>query len=538
MDNKIEFGHCLNQILLIREWSAARLAKEINVDSSYVRKWIRGERVPSLKSNYIEQIAVSISKGLELPSKEYIHKDIFNYIKTISESVDESKPLEVLIRELLFKAQFFSLSMKLQTRNFFDEISESKIINILAHSDAGRGRSIKLYEDIEKAFIKDITEIPSYIEGRYEVTSAILSMLSAASDNETLKSDEIFITYQSNENCFNGNDEHYDAFKKLITRLLEKGCQIHYLCRLNENINRSLILVGEIIDWSHYKDVFLPAFFTKYGITAPPSEIVAVKGIGALFCFAAESDEYVDRAYFYGHEKAAKALYSYVLKMHMDTSPLIKNLQTKEEYYEFITSKDRQAGDFCGICNDLHTCTIPLNQWEKYLLRAFKDEDAIKPHMRRIGERIQYFYEDVKKHKVRHVYRIEAINYLIKKVSYFCQANYQPTRAEVLEHLRNIIRLLKTYENFEIALLSEEQKNVIPYYQWEVKGGSTVVMSTWNPGENDKYINIAITEETVAGAFQDYFLEIWERITPEYRDKNYVISWFEDQADWFEKNML
>ena len=108
----------------------------------------------------------------------------------------------------------------------------------------------------------------------------------------------------------------------------------------------------------------------------------------------------------------------------------------------------------------------------------------------------------------------------------------------MLEHLRNIIRLLKTYENFEIALLSEEQKNVIPYYQWEVKGGSTVVMSTWNPGENDKYINIAITEETVAGAFQDYFLEIWERVTPEYRDKNYVISWFEDQADWFEKNML
>jgi hypothetical protein len=180
-----------------------------------------------------------------------------------------------------------------------------------------------------------------------------------------------------------------------------------------------------------------------------------------------------------------------------------------------------------------------MNLWEKYLYRSLKSEAAIKPHMERIGERAQLFYEDVKKYKVRHVYRIEAINHLVKTASYFSGEQYQiPTPPEVLEHLRNMIHLLKTYENFEIALLSENQSDVIPYYQWEVKGGNTVVMSTWNSKKEYKLVNIAITEETVAGAFHDYFLDIWDKITPRYRDKEYVISWFEDQANWFENNMI
>lgn len=56
MDNKIDFGTCLNRLLLIREWSASKLAKEISIDPSYLRKWVRCERVPSLKSSYTKKL--------------------------------------------------------------------------------------------------------------------------------------------------------------------------------------------------------------------------------------------------------------------------------------------------------------------------------------------------------------------------------------------------------------------------------------------------------------------------------------------------
>ena len=101
MNNKIEFSNCINNFLLLREWSASKLAKEINIDSSYLRKWVRGERVPSLKSDYIQQIAISISFGLESPSKKDMYIDFIDYIKRVSTNVDESKSLQELISEIL-----------------------------------------------------------------------------------------------------------------------------------------------------------------------------------------------------------------------------------------------------------------------------------------------------------------------------------------------------------------------------------------------------------------------------------------------------
>ena len=57
MENKILFGDLLSELLALRGWTASKLAREINVDGSYVRKWIRGERIPSLKSDYVEKIS-------------------------------------------------------------------------------------------------------------------------------------------------------------------------------------------------------------------------------------------------------------------------------------------------------------------------------------------------------------------------------------------------------------------------------------------------------------------------------------------------
>jgi transcriptional regulator with XRE-family HTH domain len=56
MKETVMFGRCLIELLTVKGWSAARLSREINLDPSYIRKWIKGERVPPIKSDYIEQI--------------------------------------------------------------------------------------------------------------------------------------------------------------------------------------------------------------------------------------------------------------------------------------------------------------------------------------------------------------------------------------------------------------------------------------------------------------------------------------------------
>ena len=218
---------------------------------------------------------------------------------------------------------------------------------------------------------------------------------------------------------------------------------------------------------------------------------------------------------------------------------LIKVLPTEDAYFEYVVLKDRQGGDFFGIAYDLYSYTIPMNLWENYLMRSLKRKEAIKPHMERLAERSQLFLENVKKYKIKHIYRIEAINHLVTTATYASGDKYQmPTPEEVLEHLKNLIYLLRTYKNFEIALLSENQSDTIYNFPWEVKGSSTVVMTTTDSKKENSLINLAITEETIASAFHDYFLDIWDRIIPKYRDKEYIISWLEEQAIWFENNKI
>lgn len=64
MIQKETFGVQLKELLTIRGWSAAQLAKALNIDASYVRRWIRGNRTPALNSNYVDQIADALCNGL------------------------------------------------------------------------------------------------------------------------------------------------------------------------------------------------------------------------------------------------------------------------------------------------------------------------------------------------------------------------------------------------------------------------------------------------------------------------------------------
>ena len=64
METCLTFGECLAAILNTLDLKCSKLAKEINVDPSLVYKWLRGERVPSYDTPYIELISNFISNKI------------------------------------------------------------------------------------------------------------------------------------------------------------------------------------------------------------------------------------------------------------------------------------------------------------------------------------------------------------------------------------------------------------------------------------------------------------------------------------------
>ena len=100
------------------------------------------------------------------------------------------------------------------------------------------------------------------------------------------------------------------------------------------------------------------------------------------------------------------------------------------------------------------------------------------------------------------------------------------------EQLECAIHLLRTYEQYELALIDEQEEQFIPTEMfWEVTGQHRVLMLSWSTDLTDKdiIIELAINEPSIIHAFHDYFAELWERIAPPHKDKALVIGWLEQQ---------
>ena len=536
MDNTIGFGECLRELLLLRKWSVSRLAKEINVDGSYIGKWIRGERVPSLKTDYVHNIAQAISLGIDMKSKINSMDYFIEGLKYIGITFTTDQTLSQLIEARLITAQIYSLALKPTIRKIYPFSSEKEILGILEHME----NSTNCVQPIAtgNTFISDLVDIPYYIEGREAVLRAVISILNTAINTENSNDKEIIITYQSETYFFNGYVEIYNTWKNLITEALNKGWHTNFLYRLNNNTNRSLNIVSEIFEWTGYSDEFLPCFFDKYGTISPSTEVIVVKGVGSLLCFEAEGKGCIDRAFFCRQGDGVDAIYEYALRLNEETSPLFKIFPAGNDYFKYIVEKDRQPGDFFVFSCDLYAYTIPLSLWQKYLRRSLKDEDEVQLHLNRISERMNIFKEDVKKYKSKCIVHLKSIEYMVKTGNYLYYTYYQkPEPGDILEHLNYTISLLENNYNFELALISENQANSIPLVNWEVKGNHSVVMSPWYLKKNYEYANFAINEETISSTFHDYYLDIWERIPPKNRDKRYILSWLKEQVEWVKTHL-
>jgi hypothetical protein len=246
----------------------------------------------------------------------------------------------------------------------------------------------------------------------------------------------------------------------------------------------------------------------------------------------------VDTAFFYNQPEAVKSLGSYLKQLSVETDPVLK-VFTLNEYFEVTTEKDKRPGDRFVFGMDLDSLTLPAYLWEKHLLRTIGDKDEVAVHMKRISARINSMEEQVQKYKFRNIFQLKALEHLFSTGKYYIPSIYRkPTPDEVIAHIKHVIYLLETYDNLEIGFLDDNQVKALPQVYWEVKGDHTAIIDVWYPFDvaqekDEPGLFVAITEGTIAGSFKDYFLDLWEKITPKYKDKKYIISWLNERLEWF-----
>lgn len=73
-----------------------------------------------------------------------------------------------------------------------------------------------------------------------------------------------------------------------------------------------------------------------------------------------------------------------------------------------------------------------------------------------------------------------------------------------------------------------------------MKGDYSVVIDIWYREEdgNKNSLFLAVTEGTIADAFKDYFIDLWDKILPKYKDMKNVISFFENHLKDLKKILI
>lgn len=533
MKETVMFGKCLNELLTVKGWSAARLSREINLDPSYVRKWIKGERVPPIKSDYVEQIVNSLCS--------FNIKDVNNYKNDFLSALDNLEidySIDGNIKDILFKVltdcQIYSLKFDAPERILKSSSSEDDIINLLFKIGNSSKNTTSI--DYTSGINSKEYSIPSYIKGRQQVLLAYTALLKAADKYSTPAS--IITTFQSDNYFFDGYKELEEYYSSEIEALLNKGFTIYQLLRLNTNVSRSINIVKKIIHHTGIDKKFYPFYFEQYFTMYPACEILIAENIGALICFSSADAAYINAGFFYNDSFIVKDLFNYYFMMIEASKPLLEIKTSSDDYFVENTELDKKNGDRLCVRSDLDMLTLPYELWEKYLNRTISSEIERNEHLKRILSCFNSFNENIKRYKFFNICSIQSIEYLLKNRAYPYDNIYrQPEPEDIILHIENIIYMLKTYENFELALLNDNQIELLPTVPWLVKGDYTVIIDMWDTNKNEdgkttgKFLTI--TEGTIAESFRKYYFDMWNKINPKYRYKDNVIDWFEEQLKWY-----
>jgi hypothetical protein len=210
--------------------------------------------------------------------------------------------------------------------------------------------------------------------------------------------------------------------------------------------------------------------------------------------------------------------------------------QKSAEFQQVLAESEEEPGDKYVFKGGLSTITIPLHLYEKYIKLNDKPDQEISYRMFLHKRRIDAFEMQARHFQFKDICFIESLFGLIEEKKYSSDENYMlknniPDYKDIICHLENLIDLLKTYNNYNIAFVSQAHFAHMTNINWMVKGKHSVLIEAEKndlPDDKDCFqseMNFVITEKDVVNAFHDHFLILWDSIPDESKNKKNSISW-------------
>ncbi|MBW9170348.1 hypothetical protein K2F43_03910 [Clostridium estertheticum] len=503
MITKVKFGECLQLLLSSLDMSNNRLAKGINVDSSLISRWLHEQRIPSYHGNYIESIT------------NFLYKNILN-------SIQEQRLNDVL--NIVCGDAYIKISMR------------NKIMKALLET---QGCSLEGKKIITNKKIHSSNEDNNFIIGRKNVLAAILALIETAGKEKCKDNNVIYLSSDNNLDLIK-IQEDFTGWKEAILKALINGWTVKFLFKLNQNtkeIMNLMLLAIPLIETGR----FLFYYYKTYDVASQGREVAIIPGGGAFSCFSTNINSEVDCAFYTNNPVGIDILCK---NFNIILLPLSKSLM---EYYDLdesiaysnsLDKSDNTAGSRFLFKNSLSLLLIPNILLKKLLDKLSFTNDQLIKILELHKHRVNSFLLNINQYEHFDIYPLLSMQNIIKnkEFSFYCfnvvnTINFDIE--DIIIIIQNILNLLKTYDNYKFSFVNETL-----FKNKENSVSSFIIKERYSVHIESSKHAIIIQEPMVVNAFEGYFKEIWEQISPIDKDKKEVIKWLAHQVDTLKEQLI
>ena len=479
----MKFGEKLDLLMRISQTTNSTLARSVSLDPSFVSRLRRGVRTPARNENYVRAIAAYVARVCQSDyQKAALNETMKRNIDKWPE--DTEKTTELICHWL----SDLSAGGHKSVESFLDGLAQFQFKKVPQLTDM----------NVTMLFAKPVTNDAVYygIEGK---RNAVLHFLSSILQH---KSPQTLLLFSDEDlEWLTGNLEFTAKWAALLSQVIMCGNRVRIIHTVNRNLDEMLSAIEQ----------WLPLYLT--GAIEPFYYAKARDGIYRRTLFIApETAALTSTSVGTAAKNAANFLY---------TGPAtIKALC--EEYNAYLSLCRPLMRIFTPAAIDEYLIT--LAEFEQVQANSVIKTDLFSSitmpsdvaaclHLRMQGghkghyleyqqKRIQLFEERLQNHAYTEVVTIpnlEQIENGLVKVGFsgmMGDTELFYTRTEFAGHLANIIRLLRTYDNYNIYLSSGEMPGYILY----VKEDVGVLVAKSSPPS----VIFAINESNMTAAFWDY----------------------------------
>lgn len=549
MATTMKFGKCLSFLLSTSGISINRLSKAINVDSTLVNRWVNEKRIPPYNTNYIDNISEYLSKTINNSFQ-------INHLNELFVEVCEASGTNVCIRDKIMKVLLETQGYSIECRKMemkkdkAHAAKKERIYKALNNYQFGyeHGDNIKfekLTDYMNPLHQTDLSKEDKIIDGSKDILTMAIFLLKAACGKKPGNNNTVCLSFINDFDLTSQSHDSLTYFKNILSAAINRGWNILCLLRLNSNINRTINFISFALPLIK-TGKFNPYYFIRYDNLSTCNEFLVVPETGALIGLPAKADSEISHAFFFKSMAAVDIFYSHFnTLLSTFAQPLIKyyTLEENIEYEHFLIENENNIGNRFTYRYSLCISMLPEKLYKKLLKRKKLSYDEVLKASEYYKIEANAFLSNIPHYEYKDIYPMYSIIELVKyrRLCFHCHAEIEImdlSAQEIIELLQNIIYMLETYDNYNIAFIPQSLDNTIEYadYSCIIKERQSLVFEAYMPPKIMPEVRLSIEEPILLKAFDEYFNRIWNRIAPENKNKKNVINWIQIQIDILRNN--